>query len=465
MRKTDWRPFAALMLAAALVRFATIDVQSYWFDEALTAKLLRLPLGDMLSQLPDTELTPPLYYVVAWPWAHVFGSGEAALRSLSALFGIATVPVAYHLARELIGTRGAALATAALVAFNPLLVWYSQEARPYALLVLLCALSMLFAVRRQVWWWALASALALLTHYFAAFLVVPEALWLAWVCRAYLPGVLVGLVGIALIPLAAHERSKIGTGYIEGFSLSRRAIGVPEDFLTGFVVKFDTTREQLLDAFALVVAGVGAGLAFRRQGVMLAAGAALCAAGIPLLLAIAGADFLNTRNVIAACVPALIVVAAGLRRGVVVLCAIGLACVVLVAADSTFHRENWRGIAEAMGHARVERVVVVPPVSGEVGLGVQVGGLSRLPEGGAAVAEVDVVTPRSTELGGELSGRPARPQPPAPGFRLAERRYDHTFTLLRWVAPKPVRVDPAGLAVAARGVVYSPILLVQPAGR
>ena len=467
MRKTDWRPFAALMIAAAALRFATIDVQSFWFDEALTAKLLRLPLGEMLSQLPDTELTPPLYYLLAWPWAHIFGSDEAALRSLSALFGIATVPVAYHAAREIIGTRSAALATAALVAFNPLLVWYSQEARPYSLLVLLCALSMLFAARRQVWWWALASSLALLTHYFAAFLVVPEGLWLAWVCRAYLAPVLVGLVGAALIPLAAYERSKIGTGYIEGVSLSRRVIGVPEDFLTGFVVKFDTTREQLLDAFALALAGVGVVLALRlrNRGVLLAAGAALCAAGIPLLLALAGQDFLNTRNVIAACVPALIVIGAGLRWGAVLLCAVGLACVVLVAADDTFQRENWRGIAQAMGPARSARVVVVPPVSGVVGLEVQVSGLERMPAAGVSVSEVDIATPRSTELGGALSGRPARPQPPAPGFRLAERRYDDTFTLLRWVAPRPVRVDAAGLTVAARGVVLSPVLLVQPLGR
>ncbi len=315
-----------------------------------------------------------------------------------------------------------------------------------------------------MWWWAVAAALALLTHYFAAFLVVPEGLYLAWVCRAVVAPVLVGLVGAALIPLAAHERSKIGTGYIEGVSLRRRVIGVPEDFLTGFVVKFDTTREQVLDAFALVVAGVGALLGVqgvRRWPPPLA----LCAAGIPLLLAIGGADFFNTRNVIAGCVPALIVVAAGLRRGVVILCAIGLACVVLVAADSTFHRENWRGIAEAMGPARATRVVVVPPVSGEVGLGVQVSGLSRMPAGGAAVSEVDIGTPRSTLLGGPMSGRPARPLPPAVGFRLAEKRYAEDFTLLRWVAPRPVHVTAGGLAVAARGVVYLPVALVQPPGR
>jgi mannosyltransferase len=483
VRLTDRRRLAALTIAAAILRFATIDVQSYWFDEALTAKLLRLPLGEMLSQLPDTELTPPLYYVLAWPWAHVVGSDEAALRALSALFGIATVPVAYLAAREIIGSRRAGLATAALVAFNPLLVWYSQEARPYSLLALLGALTLLFCAQRRLWLWALVATLALLTHYFAAFLVVPEALWLAWVCRprarALMAGAIVGAVGLALIPLAAHERSKIGTGYIEGVSLRRRVIGAPEDFLTGFIIKFDTTLEKVLDAIALAVAAIGVWLAFlrpadatARRGATLAAAAALIAAGVPLLLAIAGADFLNTRNVIVACVPALVVLGAGfgvsrLRAlGVVALCAVGLTCVVLVAADTTFQRENWRGIAEALGGAPdgASRAIIVPPVSGEVGIGVQVAGLSRAPAGGAVVREVDVVTPRSTELGGEASGRPSQLEPPGPGFRLAERRYDETFTLVRWVAPTARRVSIAQLEAAARGVVFAPIPLVQRAG-
>jgi uncharacterized membrane protein len=480
----NWRLLAALTLAAASLRFATVDVQSYWFDEALTAKLLRLPFGEMLSQLPDTELTPPLYYVLAWPWAHVVGSTEAALRALSVLFGIAVVPVAYLTGREIV-SRGAGLAAAALVAFNPLLVWYSQEARPYSLLVLLCGLSLLFSARalrrreeRSLWLWTAVSVLALLTHYFAAFLVVPEALLLAWVWRprwrALAAGAVVGAVGVALIPLAAHERAKIGTGYIEGVSLRRRVIGVPEDFLTGFVVKFDTWPEKLLDGLALAVAGAGVWLAFlrsRREAFLLGA-AVLFAAGVPALVALAGADFLNTRNVIAACVPALLVLGAGFGNvragvaGVTVLCAIGATCVALVAADSTFHRENWRGIARALGPAPASgRVIVVPPVSGVIGLRVQVSGLDPMPPGGATVSEVDVATPRSTELGGERSGRPLRPLPPGPGFKLVERRYAEDFTLLRWVAPRAERVGAAGLAVASRGVVAAPVALVQPPGR
>jgi hypothetical protein len=490
VRLGDWRLPAALTIAAALLRFATIDVQSYWFDEALTAKLVGMPFGDMLSRIPDTELTPPLYYVLAWPWAHVLGTHEAALRSLSAVTGIAVVPVAYLVGRELISRR-AGIVAAALAAFNPLLVWYSQEARPYSLLVLLCAVSLLFAVRaerrresRDLWLWAVIAALALLTHYFAAFLVVPEGLWLAWIWRprrrALAAGALVAVVGAALVPLAAHERSKIGTGYIEGLSLRRRAIGVPEDYLTGLVVKFDATWEKLLDAFALAVAAVAVWLAWRRtdererRGAVLAAALALAAAGVPALLALAGADYLNTRNVIAACLPALLVLAAGFGAartrlapavaGVAALCAVGVATTAVVAADSGYQRSNFRGSAEALGPARTARAVVVPAVAGEVAMGEYLAGLARMPPRGAAVEEVALVTPRSSKLAGPSVARPrVLPALPAP-FRVVERRYAETFTLVRYRAPRPVLVKPAALARLAAPVVAGPIVTVQPAG-
>ena len=66
------------------------------------------------------------------------GTSEVALRLPSALFGIALVPVAFAIGRRLGGQR-AAVALAALVAVNPLLVYYSQEARGYAAVALACA--------------------------------------------------------------------------------------------------------------------------------------------------------------------------------------------------------------------------------------------------------------------------------------------------------------------------------------
>ena len=93
-----------------------------------------------------SESAPPLYYALAWVWTQLTGTGEFGLRSLSALAGVATVPVAYLIGIELRGRR-AGLMAAALVAVNPMLLWYSQEARAYALFALLCAVSLLYCVR------------------------------------------------------------------------------------------------------------------------------------------------------------------------------------------------------------------------------------------------------------------------------------------------------------------------------
>ena len=101
--------------------------------------------GGMLSGVVDTESTPHLYYVLAWLWAKVFGSGEVGLRSLSALLGTAAIPVAHRAAAELISER-VGLVTAAIVATNPFLVWYSQEARAYALLILTASVTFLLFV-------------------------------------------------------------------------------------------------------------------------------------------------------------------------------------------------------------------------------------------------------------------------------------------------------------------------------
>src|SRR3954449_6193943 len=138
---------AGLTLGAAVLRFATLGVQAYHHDEIVTAsRILRGGFGHAMDAVGFSESAPPLYYALAWAWTQVTGTGEFGLRSLSALAGVATVPVAYLLAAELRDRRAGVFA-AALVAVNPMLLWYSQEARGYALLALLCAASALYFVR------------------------------------------------------------------------------------------------------------------------------------------------------------------------------------------------------------------------------------------------------------------------------------------------------------------------------
>ncbi len=91
----DLWALAAVVVVAALIRIFTIDNQSFWMDEALTAYEAKLPFGAMLTTVFHVETTPPLYFVVVWAWAHLFGTGEVALRSISTIAGVALVPVAY----------------------------------------------------------------------------------------------------------------------------------------------------------------------------------------------------------------------------------------------------------------------------------------------------------------------------------------------------------------------------------
>ncbi|MBN9624587.1 MAG: glycosyltransferase family 39 protein, partial [Actinobacteria bacterium] len=176
--------------------------------------------------MKSSESNPPLYYVLAWGWARLFGRDEWGIRSLSALVGTLTVPVGYAIGRQLSGRR-VGLILMAILAFDPMLIWYSQEARSYALLVFFCALSFYFFVRaldtrrgRDIAFWALASVLALGSHYFAFFAVGIEAAWLAVALRdrwkALLPALAaVGAAGAALLPLIAAQTNPDHIGWIE----------------------------------------------------------------------------------------------------------------------------------------------------------------------------------------------------------------------------------------------------------
>ena len=225
---------AGLTVLAGVLRFATLGVQSYHHDEIVTAsRILRDGFWHAMDAVGFSESAPPLYYAVAWAWTQLTGTGEFGLRTVSAVAGVATVPVAYLLGAEL-SSRRAGIVAAALVAVNPMLLWYSQEARAYALFVLLTALSLLYFVRaldrgrrRDSLAWGIASALALGTHYFAAFPIAAEALWLlrrrGRETGGAFPGIwIVAVAGLLLAPLLLHQSSFAHAEWISNFSLWHR---------------------------------------------------------------------------------------------------------------------------------------------------------------------------------------------------------------------------------------------------
>jgi hypothetical protein len=442
-RRRERLVLAACVVVAAALRFTRIGHQSFWLDESYTVDLVQRPFGDMLSGVASTESTPPLYYALAWLWEKVFGHGEAGLRSLSALFGTLTVPVAWRAAREWFDSPRAGLIAAALVAVNPFFVWYSQEARSYSLLVLMAALSLLFLGRRAYAWWAITAALALLTHYFAAFLLVPEALWLLWSAReraAWLAVGAVGAVGAALVPLAVHQRDLGHTSFIADLSLRIRLTDLPKKLVTGEL----GTPTPLIGPLAGLIAVAAIVYALRaRPGRVLVAMAA-AAALLPLLLAAVGADYLLPRNLIAVYVPVVLVVAAGLagRIGLVgagVICAVALVVNIEVMSDVKLQRDDWRGAAKALGRATETRVVIVTPEFAKKPLRLYAGSLPPVPPSGVDVREVDVI----------VNGRPPKDPAPPAGFTEVSRARTPSYVVVRYQAPTARHF--AGVALLQKG--------------
>lgn len=125
------------MLALAL-RLTSLS-RSLFTDEAYSLALAQRGFGHMLA-LFAYESNGTLYSVALWPLIRVFGSGEALLRTPAVIAGAASVPAMWWAARVLASGR-VALIAAALLAINPMAVWYSQEARAYAFIVLACCLA------------------------------------------------------------------------------------------------------------------------------------------------------------------------------------------------------------------------------------------------------------------------------------------------------------------------------------
>lgn len=488
-----WVPVATLTALGAGARFVGLDRQSFWIDEVVTAGLVAKSLPGMLETLPGSESTPPLYYVLAWLWSRIAGVDEPGLRSLSALLGTLAIPVCYAAARTLVSHR-AGVIVAALAAASPLLVWYSQEARAYSLLVLLGALSFLFFARaleepspRDLAFWAGASSLVLLTHYFGVFLIAAEAAIL--LCRrrsrpTWAATASIVAVGLAVLPLAAYQAIFSSSRWIRFVDLSARVeetvrqllvpgapslwagAGVPEDF--------DRSLWPL--GVALILGAVAAvlvlGSSKERRGALVALGVGLGVAGAPILVSLAAAlvtdgrgDVFLYRNVIVAWLPLAIVLGAALgarRAGAVgvaaasVLVVWSFAVVVHDAATPERQRDDWRLVSEALD-ASASQLVLLSPSWQIAALEHYVPGLRVLGDARIATRRVDLLVRRNVPSYSppvESLGLPSE-------FTRLETRVLQNWMLTTFGSRTPVYLEADDLGVAPPDASRVPLVRVK----
>jgi hypothetical protein len=377
----------------------------------------------------------------------------------------------------------------AFVATSPEMVWFSQEARSYSLLILLTALSLYLTVRavqeggrRSHLLWALVAAGALTTHYFSVFVVLPELAWLLSVRghrrEALAAGTVLTAVGLALVPLMQSQSGRGYWPYYSDLSLVVRVRAVPGALLLG---EGRPLPALALVAIALALFGAAVAIAVvsawpqrhvsgRARAILGAAAVAAFALLAPLALALVGHDYVAPHNFLGLWFASAAVAAAGcaarptrrLGTGIAVaLCVLNVAIVTAVFLTPRYQRDDWRDALATATAGGGPRALIFPTAHVDAVRYYAHGARTR-PKAGARVSEIDVL----------LAGRPGDPAPPwprevappAPGFHEVARTTVQRIRLIRFRADRPRHVTAAQLAAQHTGVDQPTALLIDGEG-
>jgi mannosyltransferase len=385
---------AALMAIGVALRLAVAQ-QSLFADELSTHYMVAgRGLGDVISAVgTDAEITPPLYFVASWLTTQVELNAQM-LRAPSLLAGAVAIPLVYLLGLRTVGRR-AALVAAALTAFSPFMVFYSSEARGYALMVTLVlgsTLALLAAIdsRRALWWvaYAACACAAVYTHYTAVFALAGQLLWALWAHpEARKPALAASFAAaVAFVPWLSGLRGDLDSTTTEilsalqpfelhwvRISLTHWAIGHPFAGEGTGLRDLPGLPALVLFALALLIALAGALRPPLPPVDRRAALVVVLALSVPVGEAIAsalGSNLFGTRNLAASwpayalCLAALLL-AAGPRLGAAA-AALALAAFAIGAAkmvDADFQRHDYDGVAAAIEERAGPRDVVVDGAS------------------------------------------------------------------------------------------------------
>ena len=218
---------ALVLIVAVVLRFVVRS--DLWLDEALSVNIAKLPLSDFPQAL-KRDGAPPVYYVLLHFWMDVFGESDSAVRALSGVLSLATLPAMYFAGRRL-GGKWAAWAAVLVFASSPYAFRYATETRMYALVMLVVAWGYLAVVRAlerpsvgRCALVALTTAVLLYTHNWSYYLIATVGFVLllrAWrgasaddrrsAWRVIVAIVVGGLCYVPWLPTVAYQLQHTGT--------------------------------------------------------------------------------------------------------------------------------------------------------------------------------------------------------------------------------------------------------------
>lgn len=228
-----------VIFLSVFLRFFMLSNQSLWYDEGLSltnsdVSTLQESIAKVRN-IRDSDRFQPLYFIVLFLWRQLFGESEFALRSLSAILGIGSTIVIFFTALRIYGKKHA-LWSLVILTFSSFCVYYSQEARIYALAMFIASLQLYFfstvLVENEdnqgisIWLFSIFTAIGIFTNINFCFSTVALCLshiaiyrnlrqWLQW----WLPA------GFLSLPPVLYYLSLPGATNPESITVSR--LGFP----------------------------------------------------------------------------------------------------------------------------------------------------------------------------------------------------------------------------------------------
>ncbi|HEY75189.1 MAG TPA: hypothetical protein G4O00_03285 [Thermoflexia bacterium] len=233
-----------LLFIAYALRVGSLTLQSLWVDEGYALYFTDGNFLKVMHTIVQPQHNGPLFYFLLFWWRRIAGDSDFAIRYLSVMFNVLTLPLLFRWAKRLF-TKRTALTACWLFAFSPFSLWFAQEAKMYALHMMVATGSSLVlteAFLRGRWWrWALYALLTstvLYSHFFGAFLVATQlgmALLLGWSRRRRLAAYFITmlLLGLAHTPLIKfgwlvlryYEPRDLWRGFVPLGTMVRDAVG------------------------------------------------------------------------------------------------------------------------------------------------------------------------------------------------------------------------------------------------
>ena len=154
---------------AFLLRVNTLGRQSLWRDEVDAIRFSSWSLEELIKGLFQTGHNGPLFFLLLRPWRMLTGDAEFSLRYPAAVMGTIAIPLGFILTRQLGLNRRAGVLLSLLLATSPYLVWYSQEAKMYTLLLALLTLAFIAYLKaltdHHFFWWAIFVSVTTVSFY------------------------------------------------------------------------------------------------------------------------------------------------------------------------------------------------------------------------------------------------------------------------------------------------------------